>query len=50
MLINRVDYTVIIPLTNKPDTILYIEDNASNIELVEQILTNKRPDLRLITK
>ena len=36
-------------LVNNSGTILYIEDNASNIELVEQILTNQRSDLRLVT-
>lgn len=30
-------------------TILYVEDNASNIDLVEQILLNSRPGARLIT-
>lgn len=30
-------------------TILYIEDNISNIELVEQILTNKRPGITLVS-
>ncbi len=34
---------------NKTGTILYIEDNISNIELVEQILSNQFPDIRLIT-
>ncbi|NVN95932.1 MAG: CHASE domain-containing protein [Bacteroidetes bacterium] len=29
--------------------ILYIEDNASNIELMEQILNSQRPNIRLIT-
>ena len=29
-------------------TILYIEDNLSNIELIEQVLTNKRPGIKLI--
>ena len=36
-------------LVNKTGTILYIEDNLSNIDLVEQILNNQRADLRLIT-
>jgi PAS domain S-box-containing protein len=30
-------------------TILYIEDNISNIELVEQIITNKRPGITLVS-
>ena len=30
-------------------TVLYIEDNASNIELVEQILATSRPSVRLVT-
>lgn len=30
-------------------TILYVEDNASNIDLVEQILLSSRPGTRLIT-
>ena len=30
-------------------TILYVEDNSSNIELVEQILFNKRNNIRLAT-
>ncbi|MBL7966958.1 MAG: PAS domain S-box protein [Prolixibacteraceae bacterium] len=34
---------------NKRGTVLYIEDNASNIELIEQILTNQRSNIRLIT-
>lgn len=29
-------------------TVLYIEDNHSNIELVEQVLTTHRPDVKLI--
>ncbi|MDD2285148.1 MAG: PAS domain S-box protein, partial [Paludibacter sp.] len=29
-------------------TVLYIEDNHSNIELVEQVLTTYRPDIKLI--
>ncbi len=35
--------------TNKPGTILYIEDNLSNIELVEQIIASQRLNIRLIT-
>jgi CheY-like chemotaxis protein len=30
-------------------TILYIEDNASNIELIEEILASSRPNVRLVT-
>ena len=33
----------------KGGTVLYIEDNISNIELVEQILFNSRPAVKLIT-
>ncbi len=33
----------------KSGTILYIEDNQSNIELIEQILANHRPDIRLLS-
>lgn len=36
-------------LANKTGTILYIEDNASNIELVEQVIANQRSGIRLIT-
>lgn len=36
-------------LTNKSGTILYIEDNLSNQELVKQILELKQPDIKLIT-
>jgi CheY-like chemotaxis protein len=35
--------------TNILGTILYIEDNISNIELVEQILTVQRPYVKLIS-
>ncbi len=35
-------------VTKTAGTILYIEDNVSNIELVEQILTTQRPGNRLI--
>jgi PAS domain S-box-containing protein len=35
-------------ITKTAGTILYIEDNVSNIELVEQILTTQRPGNRLI--
>lgn len=31
-------------------TILYIEDNRSNIELVEQILSLRRPDIKLLSE
>ncbi|MFZ4398978.1 MAG: PAS domain S-box protein [Bacteroidales bacterium] len=34
--------------TGDKQCILYIEDNASNIELVNQILTSHRPEIRLI--
>lgn len=30
-------------------TILYIEDNLSNIELIDQILTDQRPEIKLIS-
>lgn len=33
----------------KKATVLYIEDNASNIELVKQIFASQRPHLRLLT-
>ncbi|MDP3359191.1 MAG: PAS domain S-box protein [Lutibacter sp.] len=36
-------------LTNKSGTILYIEDNISNQELVKQILEMQRQDIKLIT-
>jgi PAS domain S-box-containing protein len=36
-------------MNEKRGTVLYIEDNLSNIELVEQILATKRPYLNLIT-
>ncbi|MFZ4724213.1 MAG: PAS domain S-box protein, partial [Paludibacter sp.] len=36
-------------LNEKRGTLLYIEDNLSNIELVEQILATKRPHIKLIT-
>jgi signal transduction histidine kinase/CheY-like chemotaxis protein len=32
----------------RKSTILYIEDNVSNIELVEQVLHSQRPDIRLV--
>jgi len=37
-------------LANKSGTILYIEDNVSNIELVEQILSSQRTSIRLISR
>ncbi len=37
-------------IQQQPATILYIEDNRSNIELVEQIFVNSRNAIRLITK
>jgi PAS domain S-box-containing protein len=37
-------------LANKSGTILYIEDNLSNIELVEQILSSQRSGIHLITR
>ena len=36
-------------VTSKKGTVLYIEDNIPNIELVEQILSSQRPLIRLIT-
>ena len=38
-----------VKLVNKTGTILYIEDNLSNIELVEQILTSQRLGVNLVT-
>lgn len=35
--------------TQNSSTILYVEDNLSNIQLVEQILETHRPSIRLIT-
>lgn len=37
------------PLAKKGGVVLYIEDNRSNIELVEQIVEAKRPGLKLIS-
>jgi PAS domain S-box-containing protein len=37
-------------ITGKTGTILYIEDNLSNIELVEQILSSQRIDIELLTE
>ncbi len=34
---------------DKPGTILYIEDNTSNIELLNQIISTKCPQIKLIT-
>ncbi len=36
-------------ISEKTGTILYVEDNVSNIELVEQILTSQRANIRLVT-
>jgi PAS domain S-box-containing protein len=36
-------------LPERRGTILYIEDNISNIELVEQILSTKRPGIQLVS-
>ena len=36
-------------ITQNSGTILYVEDNLSNIQLVEQILETHRPTIRLIT-
>lgn len=36
-------------IDGKTGTILYIEDNQSNVELVEQILISQRTDIELIT-
>ncbi len=30
-------------------TLLYVEDNSANLQLVEQIIARRRPDLRLLT-
>ena len=43
-----------LPKTEEPNethigTILYIEDNNSNIELIDQILLNQRKGIRLVT-
>jgi CheY-like chemotaxis protein len=38
-----------VPATKEGNIILYIEDNLSNIELVEDILADHRPDIRLET-
>jgi PAS domain S-box len=35
---------------SKTGTILYVEDNKSNVELVEQILSNQRNDIQIITE
>ncbi|NOU48698.1 MAG: PAS domain S-box protein [Bacteroidales bacterium] len=39
----------LIQVHDKKGTILYIEDNTSNIELIEQILEAQRSNIRLIT-
>lgn len=36
-------------ISNNQSTVLYIEDNYSNIELVNQIFLTKRPSIKLIT-
>lgn len=36
-------------ITQNSSTILYVEDNPANIQLVEQILETHRPSIRLIT-
>jgi len=35
--------------TKQAMTILYVEDNLVNIELIEEILTEHRPEIRLVT-
>lgn len=37
------------PAITQDNTVLYIEDNRSNIELVEAILSEHRPNVRLVT-
>ncbi len=37
------------PAPNNHSTVLYIEDNLSNIELVNQIILSKRPNIHLVT-
>jgi CheY-like chemotaxis protein len=32
-----------------PRTLLYVEDNPANLQLVEQIIARRRPDMRLLT-
>jgi PAS domain S-box-containing protein len=34
---------------SRPGVVLYVEDNSSNVELVEQILKNSRPDILMVT-
>ena len=41
--------TITFNATDKTGTILYIEDNLSNVELVAQILATQRPDIKLIS-
>jgi PAS domain S-box-containing protein len=36
-------------ISEKKSTILYVEDNVSNIELVEQILSNRSENIRFLT-
>ena len=43
------DRPVVMDTMLKSGKILYIEDNVSNIELVDQILKNSRPGIQLIT-
>ena len=45
------EYSSVTPtiISEKTRTILYIEDNASNTELVEQILVNHRPFIQLVS-
>ena len=47
----QTEYSSVTPtiISEKTRTILYIEDNASNTELVEQILVNHRPFIQLVS-
>ena len=36
-------------VTNTASTILYIEDNRSNIELIEEVFAEHRPEILLVT-
>ena len=47
----QTEYSSVTPtiISEKTRTILYIEDNASNTELVEQILVNHRPIIQLVS-
>ncbi len=47
--VEKLEDTGIYGQENKKGTILYIEDNQPNIELIEQILLYQRPNIRLIT-